>query len=289
MRCGAEQRQQHQQGGAAVAGAAPAFADPGQAQLQVPAFQPGALVEIQGEGSGHVERFGDHHHQIPGQVGAGPLHPALLLEPDAEFHIEMPGHQGHRQYHQGRRHHVLQGEHGERQGAGALAGMAQQHGNAPGGFGALVAFQLPHAGEETAHRAQAPPGELGGQAVGAVAAEGAQQGPGARIVAEQGVAVKGQQRPLPQGLEPPEQEHRPEAAGGGAVAGQQGERQGGEHQPHQGTLAPPAPVQAGAKVHRLPAGAGRQAGVDPIQVHGASRPGTGTASTGPSRRRRRCT
>ena len=255
----------------------------------------GALIQIQGERGGHIKRLGDGQHQIPEQGAQGPVQAALLAEPDAELQVELPRRQGDRQQDQRHRHQVLQGEHGERQRGRALAGRAQQHGDASGSGVAAVAFQLPDTGEHAPRRAQPPPGELAEQPVQPVLPKAFEQGPGAGIVAEQGAAVERQQRPLPQWFEPPEQQHRPDALPGGGEAGQRQEGQPGEHQPHQRRRPPPVPVQARAHIHGLPAGAGCQAGVELIQVHAAlpgagvaGRRTAGTAPSAPSRRRRRC-
>ena len=293
----AAQAQHHQRqrpGAPAQAQRGAALADASQAQLQVPAFQMGALIQIEGEGGGHVQRLGDGQHQIPEQIAQGPVQAALLAEPDAELQVELPRRQGDRQQNQRHRHQVFQGEQGKGERGRALAGGAQQHGDASGRGVAAVAFQLPDTGEHAPRRAQPPPGELAEQPVQAVLPEAFEQGPGAGIVAEQGAAVERQQRPLPQRLEPPEQQHRPDALPGGGEAGQHHKGQPGEHHPHHCRRPPPAPVQPRAHIHGLPAGARRQAGVELIQVHAAlpgaaGRRTAGTAPAAPSRRRRRRT
>ena len=156
-------QQQDQQSTDHFAGRPAPLAQPGESQLQVPAFQPGAFVQIQGKTTGHIEGFGDAQHQVKAQSGDSQLQRTLVVEPVAQFQVELPGHQHIQQRHQPERHELLQVQHQQGQHARPVGRIAVEYFQPLAGGVTFDLFKLPDAGIEAAHGAQASPGELASQ------------------------------------------------------------------------------------------------------------------------------
>ena len=118
--------------------------------MQIPAFQPGAFVQIEGEATRHIERFGHAHHQVQAAAGDSRLQNTLFKEPVAHFQIELPGDQCVEQGQQSIAHELFNMKKHNGEHAGTVGGRTMQHLMTLADLVASCAFQLPDGSIETA-------------------------------------------------------------------------------------------------------------------------------------------
>lgn len=249
-----------------------ALAQAAEHQLDVPGFQLGAAVQVEGEAAGDVDRLPDDQHEGVEQVGQ-------VLDPDPLTFLSLqqllPVHVDDQLLGQ---HQVEEGDeageqrplqvHADDGQPGGPAGVAlAQHGQALAARNAGQTFELHDRHVETAGGAEAAPGQGGDDLSPGQARPGLERFAQGRGVAEQGAGEDVQRQAFEQRLEPPEGDEGP----GGVLPQQQADddehRQGGQR-PAGHQQAGVAAGQQDAQVHGLP-GAARADGDGGVsQAHG---------------------
>ena len=258
-------------------------------QLDIPGFQGGAPVQIEGKTAGDVDRLPDDQDQHIQQVGqvfqpqplaGGGIHQAGPAPVQLDLLRQQQVEQGGQADPQ--RHLQVHADQGQPAGTAGIA--LAKHGQPLVARLAGQAFELQHRQVEAARGAQAAPGQAGQQLRLEQAGQGLEclfeTGGGA----EQGMGEDIQRQPFVEWLEPPEQQDRPARVLPQQQA-QQAEQRQGQQRPAGHQQAGVAARQQYTQVHRLPgaARANRHAGIS--QAHGhLVRPAAGRpapAATGP--------